>query len=132
MFRRPVRKILFTYAQAAELLQKAAIIENFVFVPDGQNPHLEVLTLAGTGPNPARLRLAVHKDSRPLPAGKEVIRYVMTFKFLKQADAVKACSKHLGKDDSITAVPDTSAVSITAKASVIRKLIDLKKEIDKP
>src|SRR5690606_23286625 len=41
-----------TFAQAAELLKKAAVLEGFVFVPDGQDPNLEVLTLATGGVRP--------------------------------------------------------------------------------
>ena len=41
-----------TYAEAAELLRKAATIENFVFVPDAQDPNLDILTLSTGGIRP--------------------------------------------------------------------------------
>ena len=37
-----------------------------------------------------------------------------------------------GPNGSMGAVPDTSVVVITENTSIIRKLIDLKKEIDQP
>ena len=36
-----------TFDKAAELLRKAATIENFVFVPDAQDPNLDVAFAAG-------------------------------------------------------------------------------------
>jgi general secretion pathway protein D len=133
-----------TFAEAAELLRKAAILENFVFVPDGENPNLDILTVATGGTNPKGIGLGVYNEQGPvsvyneykaLPDGDAVISYVMTLNYIKPADAQNAFVSIIGQFGaygSITAVPNASALVITENTSLIRKLIDLKKEIDKP
>ncbi len=124
-----------TFAKAAELLRKAATIENFVFVPDGQDPNLDVLTLATGGLRPTGRGVDVYNENDPLPDGDAVISYVMTLSYIKPAEAVNTFTQIIGQFGafgSIAAVPNASAVVITENTSLIRKLIDLKKEIDKP
>ncbi len=131
-----------TFAEAAELLKTAAIIENFVFVPDKQNPNLDILTLSTGGIRPTGRGVdvynengMVYNETSALPEGDTVISYVMTLSYIKPAEAVNTFSQiigQLGAYGSIAAVPNASAVVITENTSLIRKLIDLKKEIDKP
>lgn len=124
-----------TFAKAAELLRKAATIENFVFVPDAQDPNLDVLTLATGGLRPTGRGVDVYNENAPLPEGDAVISYVMTLNYIKPAEAVNTFTAIIGQFGafgSIAAVPNASAVVITENTSLIRKLIDLKKEIDKP
>ncbi|MBU6171854.1 MAG: hypothetical protein KGQ87_10260 [Verrucomicrobia bacterium] len=124
-----------TFAKAAELLRKAATIENFVFVPDAQDPNLDVLTLATGGLRPTGRGVDVYNENDPLPDGDAVISYVMTLNYIKPAEAVNTFTAIIGQFGafgSIAAVPNASAVVITENTSLIRKLIDLKKEIDKP
>jgi type II secretion system protein D len=124
-----------TFDKAAELLRKAATIENFVFVPDAQDPNLDVLTLATGGLRPTGRGVDVYNENAPLPEGDAVISYVMTLNYIKPAEAVNTFTALIGQFGafgSIAAVPNASAVVITENTSLIRKLIDLKKEIDKP
>ncbi len=124
-----------SYAQAAELLKKAATIEGFVFVPDEQDPNLDILTLASGGIRPTARGVDVYNENDALPEGDAVISYVMTFSYIKPAEAVNVFTQIIGQFGaygSIAAVPNASAVVITENTSLIRKLIDLKKEIDKP
>jgi len=124
-----------TFAQAAELLRKAATIEGFVFVPDEQDPNLDILTLASGGIRPTARGLDVYNENDALPEGDAVISYVMTFSYIKPAEAVNVFTQIIGQFGaygSIAAVSNASAVVITENTSLIRKLIDLKKEIDKP
>jgi type II secretion system protein D len=131
-----------TYAQAAELLKKAATIENFVFVPDEQDKNLDILTLSTGGIRPTGRGVevynengAVFNENDKLPEGDAVITYVMTLNYIKPAEAVSTFTQiigQLGAFGSIAPVPNASAVVITENTSLIRKLIDLKSEIDKP
>jgi type II secretion system protein D len=124
-----------TFNKAAELLRKAATIENFVFVPDEQDPKLDILTLATGGIRPTGRGVDVYNENDPLPEGDAVISYVMTLNYIKPAEAVNTFTQIIGQFGafgSIAAVPNASAVVITENTSLIRKLIDLKKEIDKP
>lgn len=125
-----------TFAEASELLRKAAILEGFVFVPDGMNPNLDVLMLSPGGiSGPKGVGIPVYSENDPLPEGDSVIHYVMTLSFIKPAEAVNTFTQIIGQFGafgSIAAVPNASAVVITENTSLIRKLIDLKAEIDKP
>ena len=59
----------------------------------------------------------------------------MTLNYIKPAEAVNTFTQiigQLGAFGSIAAVPNASAVVITENTSLIRRLIDLEKEIDKP
>ncbi len=124
-----------TYALAAELLKKAATIENFVFVPDEQDPNLDILTLSTGGIRPTGRGVAVYNENDAIPEGDAVISYVMNLSYIKPAEAVNTFTQIIGQFGaygSIAPVPNASAVVITENTSLIRKLIDLKKEIDKP
>jgi type II secretion system protein D len=123
-----------TFAEAAELLKKAATIEGFVFVPDVENPNLDILTHT-SGIRPTNRGVAVYNENDTLPEGDAVISYVMTLSYIKPAEAVNTFTQIIGQFGaygSIAAVANASAVVITENTSLIRKLIDLKKEIDKP
>ncbi len=123
-----------TYAQAAELLKIAATLEGFVFVPHPENSNLDILT-ASSGDRPTKVGVAVYNENSALPEGDSVISYVMSLDYIKPAEAVNTFTAIIGTFGtygSIAPVPNASAVVITENTSLIRKLIDLKKEIDKP
>ena len=121
-----------SYAQAAELLKKAAEIEYFAFIPSDQRPDLDILILHDSSPS----RLGgpdIYNEGDPLPAAGEPIIYFMTFKHLKPEVAAKIFTKSLSKfatNSSVIALPNPPAVVITAETTVVRKLIDLKQHID--
>jgi type II secretion system protein D len=124
-----------TYAQAAELLRKAAVLENFVFVQHPQDPNLDVLTLATGGARPNNVDVNVHNENSELPDTDVVITYVMTLQHIKPDQALNVFTQIIGQFGSygsISAVPNASAVVITEKASLIKSLIELQKSIDVP
>ncbi len=124
-----------TYSEAAELLRKAATIENFIFVPDATDPNLDILTLATGGMQPRQRGLDVYTEGDPLPDGDAVISYVMSFQHIKPENAVNAFSQIVGQFGafgSIAPIPNAASVVITENTSLIRKLIDLKEIIDQP
>ena len=123
-----------TYAQAAELLKIAATLEGFVFVPHPQNSNLDILT-ASAGDRPTKVGVAVYNENSTLPEGDAVISYVMSLDYIKPAEAVNTFTAIIGTFGtygSIAAVPNAAAVVITENTSLIRRLVELKKEIDKP
>ncbi len=124
-----------TFSEAAQLLRKAATMEGFVFVPDEDDKNLDILTLATGGIRPTGRGVAVYNENDEIPEGDAVISYVMSLSYIKPAEAVNVFTQIIGQFGaygSIAAVPNASAVVITENTSLIRKLIDLKKEIDKP
>lgn len=124
-----------TYREAAELLKKAATIESFIFVPAGDGSKLDYLTLATAGLKPTGIGVKVYTENDPLPEGDAVISYVMPLQYIKPDEAVRTFTQIIGQFGafgSIAAVPNAASVVITENTSLIRKLIDLKAEIDKP
>ncbi len=124
-----------TYAKAAEILRKTATIENFIFVPDATDPNLDFLTLASGGIRPTNIGVAVFTENDPLPAGDAVISYVMKLDHIKPDEAVRTFTQIIGQFGaygSIAAVPNAASVIVTENTSLIRKLIDIKTQIDKP
>ncbi len=123
-----------TYAEAAELLKIAATLEGFVFVPHGTDPNLDILTANG-GVRPTGVGVAIYNENDTLPEGDAVVSYVMNLSYIKPAEAVNTFTQIIGQFGaygSIAPVANASAIVITENTSLIRKLIDLKKEIDKP
>ncbi|WAC19472.1 hypothetical protein OVA24_19800 [Luteolibacter sp. SL250] len=124
-----------TYAQVAELLKKAATIENFVFVPDSTDPNLDILTFSAGTITPKSRGVPVYTEGSTLPDGDAVITYVMNLQYLKPEAAVTTFNQVVGQFGaygSIAPVANASSVIITENTSLIRRLIELKKEIDVP
>lgn len=124
-----------TYAQAAALLKKAATIENFIFVPDATDPNLDFLTLASAGATGKGRGFPLYTETDTLPDGDAVIIYVMNLSYIKPDEAVRTFTQIIGQFGaygSIAAVPNAASVIITENTSLIRKLIDIKEQIDKP
>ncbi len=124
-----------TYAEAAELLRKAAVLENFVFVQHPQDANLDVLTLATAGLGPNNVDPNVYNENTPLPETDVVITYTMTLSHIKPDQALNIFTQVIGQFGAygrIAAVPNASAVVITEKASLIKALLELKKTIDVP
>lgn len=124
-----------TYAQAAELLRRAAVLEGFVFTQHPEDPNLDILTLASSGPKPTNVKVDVHNEASNLPEEDVVITYVMTLSYIRPDQAVQIFNQIIGQVGaygSISAVPNASAVVITEKASLIKSLVELKQTIDVP
>ncbi len=118
-----------TYAQAAKLLRKAANLEGFVFVKDQEDPNLEVLDIK----RPQGDGYDIYNESDELPQGDSVISYVMTFKHIKPETAAQAFTQIIGQFGTYGSIaPMNGSVIITENTSLIRRLIKLKAEIDKP
>ena len=122
-----------TYAQAAELLRKSAAIESCVFISDETHADLDFFTVSNRDPCPGGYDILGENDS--LPEGDAVVSYVMTFKHIKASEAAAILTKRrdeLGADPYSFIAALNASVVITDKLPVIRKLIELKQEIDKP
>lgn len=124
-----------TYAEAAELLRKAAVLEGFVFSQHPQDPNLDILTLSPTSSTNRSVNIDVYNENSTLPDTDIVITYVMALSYIKPDQAVNIFTQIIGQFGaygSISAVANASAVVITEKASLIKSLIELQKTIDVP
>lgn len=123
------------HALMKELIEKSAIIEGFAFIPDGGTPNLDILTLTKRGIRCSPQSVPVFTEETPLPEGDDVISYIMTLKYLELNEAVAIFTKSVGEScpyGSIVAMPNASCIIATQRTSIVRKLVTLQKEIDKP
>lgn len=122
-----------TYAEAAKLLKMAALIEGFVFVPAENG--VEKLMFSSASAGPRQEGIEIYNQNDVLPNEDRVICYVMSLEYLKPEEAQRVFTTIIGSFGSyasIAPIPNASAVIITDKTSLIRKLIELKAEVDKP
>lgn len=119
-----------SYREAAQLLEKACLLEGLVFVPSGVQ---EVkLVLAG---NVKPQGVPFLKDKDLLPRGDAVVSYFMQFSDIAPDEALKAFESIAGKvkkHGSITVVENANAIIITENSALIRSLIKIKEVIDIP
>ena len=130
-----VQKGPITYGEAAQLLKIAALMEGFVFVPSDDIPNHDKLLYSQSVANPNDEDLPFITDAADLPAGEQVVTYVMPLKHIKPDEVVRAFTsivKQFGNFGSITAVPNAACVIITENTSLIRRLIQLQQTIDVP
>lgn len=119
-----------TYAKAADLLEKTALLEGLVFVPSGENEVKLIVAERATGGG-----LEVYNGKFGLPEGDQVITYVMTFEHISPEEAMKVFQtvvKQLSPTGSMTLVTNSPTLVITENTAVLRSLIDLKNQIDVP
>ncbi len=123
-----------TYGQAIDLLKAACLMQGFVFVPGGND--WDKLVSASQGPKPSSVgKTPLITHPQDLPVGDEVVQYVMTLKHIKPDEATRIFQSvvvQLNAFGSIVPVPNSSALVITENSSLIRSLIDLLAQVDKP
>ena len=128
-----IQRAPMTYEVAAQLLKNAALLEGFVFVPDVNMANHDILVLATAGANHLQRGVEVVIDEADLPNDDRVVSYVMNLKHIKPEEIVRTFTTivgQMGAYGSITPVPNAGSVVITEKTSLIRRLIQLKDEID--
>lgn len=122
-----------TYGEATDLLKAACLMHGFVFAPGGEG--WDKLTTATQGPKPGTGEIPLVTSAAALPVGDEVVRYVMTLKYMKPDEVMRVFQTvvtQFNSFGSIVAVPNASALIITENTSLIRALIDLQAKIDVP
>ncbi|MFM2297110.1 MAG: hypothetical protein RL117_817, partial [Verrucomicrobiota bacterium] len=122
-----------TYGEATDLLKAACLMHGFVFAPGGEG--WDKLTTATQGPKPGTGEIPLVTSAAALPIGDEVVRYVMTLKYMKPDEVLRVFQTvvtQFNSFGSIVAVPNASALIITENTSLIRALIELQAKIDVP
>ncbi|MFC7336311.1 secretin N-terminal domain-containing protein [Haloferula chungangensis] len=128
-----IQQAPLTYGLAAQLLKKAALLQGFIFVPDVNLANHDVLVLATSGSNHLGQGPEVIIDPADLPEDDRVVSFVMNLQHIKPDEIVRTFTTivgQLGAYGAITPVPNAGSVVITEKTSLIRRLIQLKEEID--
>jgi type II secretion system protein D len=122
-----------TYGEATDLLKAACLMHGFVFAPGGEG--WDKLTTATQGPKPGTGDIPLVTSPLALPDGDEVVRYVMTLKYMKPDEVSRVFQTVVTQFNtfgSVVAVPNASALIITENTSLIRSLIELQAKIDVP
>lgn len=128
-----IQRAPMTYGEAAKLLKKAALLEGFVFIPDPLMESHDILVNAPSQSAPGGEAIPTITDPADLPKDDQVVTYVMTLNHIKPEEVVRTFTTIVGQFGaygSITPVANAGAVVITEKTSLIRRLIDLKEQID--
>ena len=122
-----------TNKEAADLLVKVLDMEGYVFVPSGRNEvKLLPKSQGGSTNGPAELE-GIIENEYEIPAGDDYITYFMRLNHIKPDEAVRTFTLSLNGLDAgskIAPVPNASAILITGKAALVRKLINQKRYID--
>ena len=122
-----------TYGEATDLLKASCLMHGFVFAPGGEG--WDKLTTATQGPKPGTGDIPLVTSPLGLPEGDEVVRYVMTLKYMKPDEVSRVFQTVVTQFNtfgSVVAVPNASALIITENTSLIRSLIELQAKIDVP
>ncbi|MFM2171590.1 MAG: hypothetical protein RI957_1819, partial [Verrucomicrobiota bacterium] len=122
-----------TYGEATDMLKAACLMHGFVFAPGGDG--WDKLTTATQGPKPGTGDIPLITSPLALPEGDEVVRYVMTLKYMKPDEVSRVFQTvvtQFNSFGSVVAVPNASALIITENTSLIRALIELQAKIDVP
>lgn len=122
-----------TYGEATDMLKAACLMHGFVFGPGGDG--WDKLTTASQGPKPGTGDIPLITSPLGLPDGDEVVRYVMTLKYMKPDEVSRVFQTvvtQFNSFGSVVAVPNASALIITENTSLIRSLIELQAKIDVP
>ncbi len=123
-----------TYEEAATILEKQALMEGFIFVPSGTE-EVKLVLAGGQGASPKGEGLPVVLTEDELPLGDTLVNYVMNLKFIKPEEAIRTFQTIGGTanpESSYAPVPNASAIVITEKSNLLRKLVMLKDTIDVP
>ena len=122
-----------TNKEASDLLVKVLDMEGYVFVPSGRNEvKLLPKSQGGLTNGPAELE-GIIENEYEIPAGDDYITYFMRLNHIKPDEAVRTFTLSLNGLDAgskIAPVPNASAILITGKAALVRKLINQKRYID--
>ncbi|MEM6912085.1 MAG: secretin N-terminal domain-containing protein [Verrucomicrobiota bacterium] len=116
--------------EARDFIEAALLLEGLAFVPAG-NDTLKLINTAA-GKNLAVEGLPIFVDGQPIPEEEQVIAYVMRFQFISPEEAANAFKLvvQLHSYGAMAPMPNAAALVIVENTPVIRKLIQLKREID--
>ncbi len=123
-----------TNRQGAILLEKLLNMENYAFVPSGENEVKLVPKGAGTTTASQEGTLYI-TDYEDLPEGDVFVTYKMNLQYIKPEEAVRNFTQMVGsfsEGGKITPVPNAAAVIITEKTPLIRFLEEVRESIDVP
>ncbi len=122
-----------TREEAIELLESALLLNGFTMMP-GPGNSVKVVSIAG-GKNPRSQGIKVFTAQEALPAGEQLVSYIMKLNFLSAQEAAPIFNQHFAPTPpfgSVVAVPSANMLLITESAAVVRQMIRMRELIDVP
>ncbi len=122
-----------SYRKAADLVLMSALVENFEFITDPKNPNSNTLRpLLSMGPGCVG-EVKIYNKKTPLPKDDSVIHYVMELQHVGTKEALELLESKRDKSKeyaAIVAIPNSAAILIVDRVSVVKQLIDLHSKFD--
>ncbi len=117
--------------QAIKIIEAALSLNGVNLVPMPEENAVKVIP---TGKSPRADGLPFYTSAAALPAGDMVVDFYMPLQFISTSEAVGIFTSYLQGSTTAQIVPvqNTQALIVTEKASSIRRLIEVKKQIDIP
>jgi len=118
--------------EAARFIEKSLLLNGYALLPAGDNTIKMIAFEAGKQPRGEGA--AVITNPADLPAGDEVVTYIMPLQYLSPEEAARTFSQiaSLHSYGVIAPVPDAGVVVITENSSTIRSLLALQESLDVP
>lgn len=124
-----------TFQEAERLVRISAILENFAFTADSDHPQLELLCALQPKRSGCIEEIKVYDKKTPLPNDNSVINYVMELRHVETKKALELLESKRDKSKTyaaIVAVPNSTAILIVDRVSIVRQLIEMQSEFDQP
>ncbi|MDZ4743698.1 MAG: secretin N-terminal domain-containing protein [Verrucomicrobiota bacterium] len=118
--------------QAIRIIEAALAMNGISLVPMKGEDAIKVIP---QGKSPRGEGIPFYADATSLPSGDTMVDYYMPFKYITVNEAMQIFTAYLqggATPPQIVPVQNTQAVIITDKASNMRKLIEVQKQIDVP
>ncbi len=118
-----------TKSEAIKLIETALLLNGFSIVPgDG------VTKVLGLSKNARGAGVSIYSDFSQLPEGELVVSYLFRLRYLDPTELQQILQQYITANlyTSFVALPKSGALLVTESTSVIRKLVQLVRDVDIP
>ncbi|OAI43130.1 hypothetical protein AYO41_02730 [Verrucomicrobia bacterium SCGC AG-212-E04] len=118
-----------TKSEAIKLIETALLLNGFSIVPgDG------VTKVLGLSKNARGAGVSIYSDFAMLPEGELVVSYLFRLRYLDPTELQQILQQYITANlyTSFVALPKSGALLVTESTSVIRKLVQLVRDVDIP
>ena len=118
-----------TRSEAIKLIETALLLNGFSIVPgDG------VTKVLGLSKNARGAGVSIYSDFAQLPEGELVVSYLFRLRYLDPTELQQILQQYITANlyTSFVALPKSGALLVTESTSVIRKLVQLVRDVDIP
>jgi general secretion pathway protein D len=117
-------------AEAARFIEKSLLLNGYAFVPSGD----DTLTIIAyeSAKKPASEGVPFYYNEIDIPEGDSVISFILPLKYLDPEDAVNTIKEIVPPHPygSLVVVPNTQAFVVTENSSVVRRIIQITRQLD--